>query len=96
MVFIVHDRSTPKRFPPGLLSPEIAENRQDFINLHSTTSTHAGIVVFKADRDYIGKVQTIHTFFSQDKRPMDNRLLRVMKQNVKGRQQAFIVREYLK
>lgn len=34
----------------------ITENRQDFINLHSTTSNHAGIVICKADRDYAGKM----------------------------------------
>lgn len=72
----------------------ITENRQDFIDLHSTTSHHAGIVVCKADRDYAGKVQVLHDFFTQDAQPMNNRLLRVMKQNIKGRQQGFIIQEY--
>jgi predicted nuclease of predicted toxin-antitoxin system len=74
----------------------ITENRQDFINLHSTTSNHAGIVICKADRDYAGKVQVLHDFFTQDTQPMDNRLLRVMKQNLKGSQQTFILQEYPK
>ncbi|MEG4918038.1 DUF5615 family PIN-like protein [Microcoleus sp. B7-D4] len=74
----------------------ITENRQDFINLHSTTSNHAGIVICKADRDYAGKVQVLHEFFTQDTQPMDNRLLRVMKQNLKGSQQTFILQEYPK
>ncbi|MEG5051196.1 MULTISPECIES: DUF5615 family PIN-like protein [unclassified Microcoleus] len=74
----------------------ITENRQDFINLHSTTSNHAGIVICKADRDYAGKVQVLHEFFTQDTQPMDNRLLRVMKQNLKGSQQTFIPHEYPK
>ena len=74
----------------------ITENRQDFINLHFTTSNHAGIVICKADRDYAGKVQVLHDFFTQDKQPMDNRLLRVMKQNLKGSPQTFILQEYLK
>ena len=74
----------------------ITENRQDFINLHFTTSHHAGIVICKADRDYAGKVQVLHDFFTQDKQPMDNRLLRVMKQNLKGSLQTFILQEYPK
>jgi predicted nuclease of predicted toxin-antitoxin system len=74
----------------------ITENRQDFINLHYTTSNHAGIVICKADRDYAGKVQVLHDFFTQDKQPMDNRLLRVMKQNLKGSPQTFILQEYPK
>ena len=74
----------------------ITENRQDFINLHFTTSNHAGIVICKADRDYAGKVQVLHEFFTQDKQPMDNRLLRVIKQNLKGSPQTFILQEYLK
>ncbi|MEG4028717.1 MULTISPECIES: DUF5615 family PIN-like protein [unclassified Microcoleus] len=74
----------------------ITENRQDFMNLHFTTSNHAGIVICKADRDYAGKVQVLHDFFTQDKQPMDNRLLRVMKQNLKGSPQTFILQEYPK
>lgn len=74
----------------------ITENRQDFINLHSTTSNHAGIVICKADRDYAGKMQVLHDFFTQDTQPMDNRLLRVKKQNLKGSQQTFILQEYPK
>ena len=74
----------------------ITENRQDFIDLHFTTSNHAGIVICKADRDYAGKVQVLHDFFTQDKQPLDNRLLRVMKQNLKGSPQTFILQEYPK
>jgi predicted nuclease of predicted toxin-antitoxin system len=74
----------------------ITENRQDFINLHCTTSNHPGIIICKADRDYAGKVQVLHDFFTQDTQPMDNRLLRVMKQNIKGSQQTFILQEYPK
>ena len=74
----------------------ITENRQDFINLHFTTSNHAGIVIYKADRDYAGKVQVLHDFFTQDKQPMDNRLLRVIKQHLKGSPQTFILQEYPK
>ena len=74
----------------------ITENRQDFINLHFTTSNHAGIIIGKADRDYAGKVQVLHDFFTQNTQPMNNRLLRVMKQNLKGSQQTFILQEYQK
>ncbi len=74
----------------------ITENRQDFINLHSTTSNHAGIIICKADRDYAGKVQVLYDFFTQDTQPMDNRLLRLIKQNLKGSQQTFTLQEYPK
>ncbi len=74
----------------------ITENRQDFIYLHSTTSYHGGIIICKADPDYIGKVQVLHDFFTQDKQHLENRLLRVMKRNIKGSQQAFTIQEYPK
>lgn len=74
----------------------ITENRQDFIDLHSVTLNHGGIIICKADRDYSGKVQLLHDFFTQNTQPMENRLLRVMKQNIKGSQQSFIIQEYPK
>lgn len=48
----------------------MTENRQDFIDLHTTTN-HADIVIFKADRDYEGKVRegkvrVLHGFFMQN------------------------------
>ncbi|MEH2065354.1 MAG: DUF5615 family PIN-like protein [Nostoc sp.] len=47
----------------------ITENRQDFIDLHRTALNHAG------------KVKAIIDFLDEDSRTLENRLLRVMKQN---------------
>jgi Domain of unknown function (DUF5615) len=73
----------------------ITENRQDFLDLHRATN-HAGIIICKADRDYVGKVTTINEFIERDARPLENRLLRLLKQNLKGFGQAFTIQEYSK
>ncbi len=72
----------------------ITENRQDFIDLHRTVSNHAGIIIFKNHRDYAGKVKAIIDFLNEDSRTLENRLLRVMKQNIKAVGQIFVVQEY--
>ncbi|AVH65135.1 DUF5615 family PIN-like protein [Nostoc sp. 'Peltigera membranacea cyanobiont' N6] len=72
----------------------ITENRQDFIDLHRTVPNHAGMIIFKHDRDYAGKVKAIIDFFDEDSRTLENRLLRVMKQNIKVVGQIFFVQEY--
>jgi predicted nuclease of predicted toxin-antitoxin system len=72
----------------------ITENRQDFIDLHRTTPNHAGMIIFKSDRDYAGKVKAIIDFLDEDSRTLENRLLRVMKQNIKAVGQIFFVQEY--
>jgi predicted nuclease of predicted toxin-antitoxin system len=72
----------------------ITENRQDFIDLHRTTPNHAGMIIFKHDRDYAGKVKAIIDFLDEDSRTLENRLLRVMKQNIKAVGQIFFVQEY--
>jgi predicted nuclease of predicted toxin-antitoxin system len=74
----------------------ITENRQDFIDLHRSSSSHAGIIIFKLDRDYVSKVKTIADFIAQDQQPLADRLLRVMKQNMKNTGPTFIVQEYPK
>ena len=75
----------------------LTENRQDFIMLHHKVSHHAGIVICKADRDYGGKVNVLHGFLSQEvNTSMDDRLIRVLKQNSKGHQQTFRIQEYPK
>ena len=74
----------------------ITENRQDFIDLHRTAPNHAGIIIFKHDRDYAGKVKAIIDFLDKDSRTLENRLLRVMKQNIKAVGQIFFVQEYSK
>lgn len=72
----------------------ITENRQDFIDLHHTVPNHAGMIIFKHDRDYAGKVKAIIDFLDEDSRTLENRLLRVMKQNIKAVGQIFFVQEY--
>ncbi|MEA5571311.1 DUF5615 family PIN-like protein [Calothrix sp. UHCC 0171] len=74
----------------------ITENRQDFIDLHRTTPNHAGMIIFKSDRNYAGKVEAIIDFLNEDSRSLDNRLLRVMKQNIKAVGQIFVIQEYSK
>jgi hypothetical protein len=45
-------------------------------------------------RDYAGKVKAIIDFLDEDSRTLENRLLRVMKQNIKAVGQIFFVQEY--
>jgi Domain of unknown function (DUF5615) len=73
----------------------ITENRQDFLDLHLAVD-HAGIIICKSDRDYSGKVCAIVEFMTQDPRSLENRLLRLLKENVKKYGQTFIVKEYPK
>jgi predicted nuclease of predicted toxin-antitoxin system len=72
----------------------ITENRQDFIDLHRTVSHHAGIIIFKHDRDYAGKIKAMTDFLNEDGQSLKNRLVRVMKQNTKGIGLSFVVQEY--
>lgn len=73
----------------------ITENRQDFIDLHRTVPDHAGIIIFKYDRDYAGKIRVVTDFLNnEDGQSLKNRLLRVMKQNTKGVRPSFVVQEY--
>jgi predicted nuclease of predicted toxin-antitoxin system len=75
----------------------ITENRQDFIDLHCTVPDHAGIIIFKYDRDYPGKIRVMTDFLNnEDGQSLKNRLLRVMKQNTKGVGASFVVQEYSK
>jgi predicted nuclease of predicted toxin-antitoxin system len=74
----------------------ITENRQDFIDLHRSGVAHCGLIVVKADRDYMGKLQAITSFLEQDDRPLTHRLLRVMKQNTKTIGPVFVVQEYFR
>ena len=52
------------------------------------------MIIFKHDRDYAGKVKAIIDFLDEDSRSLENRLLRVMKQNIKAVGQIFFVQEY--
>jgi len=74
----------------------ITENRQDFINLHGVTLDHPGIIIFKSDRDYIEKIKAMSDFLTIDSQPLENRLLRIKKQNMKAIGPTFVVQEYFR
>jgi predicted nuclease of predicted toxin-antitoxin system len=74
----------------------LTENRQDFIDLHRITLDHPGIIIFKFDRDYTGKIKAITDFLNTDGQPLANRLLRIKKQNMKAIGPTFVVQEYFR
>ncbi|MEH2409967.1 hypothetical protein [Nostoc sp.] len=63
-------------------------------DLHRTVPDHAGIIIFKHDRDYAGKIKAMTDFLNEDGNMSENRLLRVMKQNTKGVEPSFVMQEY--
>jgi predicted nuclease of predicted toxin-antitoxin system len=74
----------------------ITENHQDFIDLHRITPEHPGIIIFKFDRDYTGKIKAMKDFLNTDGQPLANRLLRIKKQNMKAIGPRFVVQEYFR
>jgi predicted nuclease of predicted toxin-antitoxin system len=75
----------------------ITFNRDDFVDLHRSGINHAGIVICKDDRDYLGQAQALHVFLSTQANSLQNRLIRVLRQNQLGTsQKLFIVKEYLR
>lgn len=72
-------------------------NRDDFVALHRSGIDHAGIIICKDDRDYLGQAQALHLFLSTQANPLQNRLIRVLRKNQPGKiQKPFIVKEYLR
>jgi Domain of unknown function (DUF5615) len=72
----------------------ITLNRDDFIALHHSGISHAGIIICKDDRDYLGQAQILHTCLSQNP-DGTNRLIRIKKQNLsKSSIQVFVYQEY--
>ncbi|MBE9202344.1 DUF5615 family PIN-like protein [Synechocystis salina LEGE 06099] len=72
----------------------ITFNRNDFIELHLSGLKHKGIIICKEDRDQIGQASIIHDSLINQK-ILDNRLIRILKQNQPGlKQPQFTVREY--
>ncbi len=70
-------------------------NRDDFLKLHRCGIEHSGIIICKDDRDYAGQAQTLHAYLETQVNPLQNRLIRVQRQNQpKSSQPLFIVREY--
>jgi predicted nuclease of predicted toxin-antitoxin system len=74
----------------------ITENRQDFIDLHRNTTNHPGIIIFKSDRDYAGKIKAMTDFLAEDSQTLENRLIRIKKQNMKAIGPTFVVQEYFR
>jgi predicted nuclease of predicted toxin-antitoxin system len=75
----------------------ITFNRDDFVALHRSGINHAGIIVCKDDRDYLGQAQALHAYLETQTSPLQSRLIRVQRQNQRGSsQKIFIVREYLR
>ena len=72
----------------------ITFNRDDFIQLHQSGIRHQGIVICKTDRDYQGQVDKLQKYL-QTQFSLENRLIRVKKQNQKGfEKQVFVIQEY--
>ena len=75
----------------------ITLNRDDFLALHRSGINHNGIVICKEDRDYLGQAQALHIYLETQGAELENRLIRVLKQNQpKSSQQIFRVREYMR
>jgi predicted nuclease of predicted toxin-antitoxin system len=75
----------------------ITFNRDDFVALHRSGIDHAGIIVCKDDRDYLQQSQALHAFLATQTDSLQNRLVRVLRQNQPGSsQKLFVVKEYLR
>jgi predicted nuclease of predicted toxin-antitoxin system len=75
----------------------ITFNRDDFVALHRSGVSHAGIIICKDDRDYIGQAQAIHDYLETQVDRLQNRLIRVQRQNQpKSSQKLFVIREYFR
>jgi predicted nuclease of predicted toxin-antitoxin system len=69
-------------------------NRDNFLQLHRSGIKHSGIIIFKDDRDRLNQVLTLQKYLITQK-TLQNRLIRVLKQNQKGLSQPiFVVKEY--
>lgn len=69
-------------------------NRDDFLQLHRSGIEHSGIIIFKDDRNRLSQVLTLQKYLITQQ-TLQNRLIRVLKQNQKGLSQPiFVVKEY--
>lgn len=69
-------------------------NRDDFVALHRAGINHEGIVVCKDDPEHQQLAHVLHDYLTHQK-TLQNRLIRVLKQNKPGATQPmFTVREY--
>lgn len=75
----------------------ITFNRDDFAALYRNGVSHAGIIICKDDRDYLGQAQVLHDYLETQVDRLHNRLIRVQRQNQpKSSQKLFVIREYLR
>ena len=82
------------RFATAQNRTVITFNRDDFVALHRDGEHHAGIIVCKDDRDYLGQVTILYTYL-QEVDSLDDRLIRIKKQNQRGfSYPVFVVQEY--
>ncbi|MCU0542559.1 MAG: DUF5615 family PIN-like protein [Oscillatoriaceae cyanobacterium Prado104] len=82
------------RFATAQNRAVITFNRDDFVALHRGGDRHAGIIVCKDDRDYLGQVTILHAYLQQVDSLVD-RLIRIKKQNQRGLSHpVFVVQEY--
>ncbi|AFY61929.1 hypothetical protein Syn6312_2865 [Synechococcus sp. PCC 6312] len=72
----------------------ITHNRDDFLKLHRSGFSHAGIIVLKEDRERLKQVFVLHQYLiSQES--LQGRFIRVLRQNQQGLSEAqFIIKEY--
>jgi hypothetical protein len=74
----------------------ITFNRDDFVALHRGGEHHAGIIVCKDDRDYLGQVTILHAYL-QKIDSLNDVLIRIKKQNQPGLSHpVFVVQEYVR
>lgn len=74
----------------------ITFNRDDFLLLHRSGVEHSGIVICKDDKDLQGIGEALHNYLVTQE-TLQNRLLRVLKQNQRGSSQpVFAIREYVR
>ncbi len=72
-------------------------NRGDFLKLHRSQVAHGGIIACREERDYSVQVQILHEYLEAGNQNLENRLLRLQKQNQpKLSQPIFIVQEYFR
>lgn len=75
----------------------ITLNRDDFLALHRSGVNHRGIIICKDDRDYMRQAEVLHHYLEEQVASLENRLIRVQKQNQpKSSQKIFVIKEYLR
>ncbi|MEM9009039.1 MAG: DUF5615 family PIN-like protein [Cyanobacteria bacterium P01_F01_bin.86] len=73
----------------------ITLNRDDFLDLHRSGVNHAGIIICKEDRDYVGQAQVVNELL-QPTKTWANQLVRIKKRNQPGSaRQIFVTQTYL-